>query len=530
MRGLNRQIVRAVSTASSSVDLYPNYTTFLAHFDGAQADTSGIGFKDYSWNNWTPSQAVSETQNAALTATTYFQGGTSLDCSMNTSYNLSTKYSAINWAVPTGTTATIAGTVCDMSRDFTIEGWMYWVSLPPSGDQDYFVSTDAPNNFTYSATVNGIRPGIRDNGELVFYMDNGTDVATSAAQGSAGSVKFTTGQWQHWAIVKQNNFIGYFINGVAATGAYATQNIGARTHSQGFGYFRVGCDCQKQGGPYYIDEVRITSGIARYSTATNFTVDASSRFPLPKDPYRANVTTHLRCENAVLDVSQRQVAWSTNQTMAYNTGGSQAFGSYAMSPRQGASQSSYLYIPTSGDTTVFSPGTGDFTVEGWIYRTATNSGAGVLFDTRPFLSGGSSSPTGGTYAGFSLLWDGTNLAQYVQGGSVAFGTNLSGNVAHGIASTTWAHVALCRSSGVTKMFVNGVQKASYSDTNNYGFNTATGAYAGTQGVANTYARIGEAQNASNNNNGANLDEVRVTIGVARYTAAFTPPTAPWPGE
>jgi len=525
MKGLNRQIVRAASTASSSVDLYPNHTTFLAHFDGAQADTSGVGFQDYSWNRWTPSQAVSETQNAALTATTYFQGGTSLDMSYTTNYNVATRYSAVNWAVPTGTTATIAGTVCDMSRDWTIEGWIYWVSLPASGSQAYFVSTDSPNNFTYSATVNGVRPGCRDNGELFYYMDNGTDYG-GPAQGTAGSVKFTTGQWQHFAIVHQNNFLGVFLNGVAATGSWIA-NPGARTHSQGFGYVRVGVDCQKSGSPYYIDEVRITSGVARYSTATNFTVDASSRFPLPKDPYRANVTTHLRCENAVLDVSQRQVAWSVNGTMAYNTGGSQAFNSYCMSPRQGSSQSTYAYVTTSGDTGLFSPGTGDFTIECWAYRTTTNNGQGIIFDNRPYLTSSTTPSTGA--AGLQFWFDGTNLAHYADGGSVPKDT-LVGYGAHGMSSTTWYHIALSRNSGTCKMYINGVQKASYSDTNNYGFNTTSGAYAGTQGVANTYARIGEGNNASNNNNGANFDEVRITVGVGRYPAAFTPPTAPFPGE
>ena len=528
MKGLNRQIVRTVSTVSNSVDPYPNNVTFLCHFDGAQGDTTG--FKDNSWNNWTSSQAVSATQNAALTATTYFQGGSCLDITNSTNYNVGTRYFAINWAVSTGTTATTAGTVCDMSRDFTIEGWIYWTALPTAGSQAYWIATDSPNNFTYSASVNGMRTGCRDNGECIFYMDNGVDLGPPA-QGTAGSVKFTTGKWQHFAVVKQNNYIGNFVDGVASTGSFLV-STGARTQSQGFGFVRTGVDVQKSGGPYYLDEVRITSGVARYSTGTNFTPDSSSRFPLPTDPYRAYVTTHFRFENNFTDYSQKQLTWTQRGTLAYNTGGSQAFGSYCVSPRTNSPSgtSSCLYIPTSGDTTVFAPGTGDFTIECWAYRSATNSGFGTMFDSRPFLSGGTTSPATGTYAGISILWDGTNIATYQQGGSVAYGTSLSGNIAHGMATTTWYHVAVSRASGVCKIFINGVQKASFTDTTNYGFNTTSGAYAGTAGQANTYCRFGEANNAANNNNGANYDEFRITVGVARYTAAFTAPTAPWPGE
>jgi len=527
MAGIGTAIFRTVTTASNSIDPYPNNVTFLCHFDGTQGATTG--FRDDSWNNLTSSQAVSATQNTAFTATTYFQGQSSIDLTNSTNYNVATRYFGINWAVPTGTTATIASTVCDMSRDFTIEGWIYWTSLPASGSQAYWIATDCVNNFTYSASINGIRPGCRDNGELIFYMDNGTDVA-SPAQGTAGSVIFSTGVWQHFAIVKSGTTMGHFINGTSATGSWV-QTITARTHSQGFGFVRTGVDSQKAGGPYYLDEVRITSGVARYTPGTNFTVDSSSRFPLPTDPYKQYVTTHFRFENNFTDYSQKQLAWTQRGTLAYNTGGSQAFGSYCASPRANSPSgtSSCLYVSTSSDTTVFSPGTGDFTIEGWVYRSATNSGYGVMFDSRPFLTA-STSPTTGTYAGLYIGWDGTNIATYQQGGSVAFGTSLSGNIAHGMATTTWCHVAVARASGVCKIFINGVQKASFTDTTNYGFNTTSGAYAGTAGQANTYCRFGEANNASNNNNGANFDEIRITVGVARYTAAFAAPTAPFPGE
>jgi hypothetical protein len=124
-----------------------------------------------------------------------------------------------------------------------------------------------------------------------------------------------------------------------------------------------------------------------------------------------------------------------------------------------------------------------------------------------------------------FAFDGTNIATYQQGGSVAYGTTLSGNFAHGMASQTWYHIAVARQNGTARIFVGGVQKGSYTDNSNYGFNTATGAYAGTAGQANTFARMGESQTGANNNNGANYDDFRITVGLARYTSGFTPPTA-----
>ena len=507
MKGLNRQIIRTVSTASSSVDLYPNHTTFLVHFDGTQGATTG--FVDNSWNNWTSSQAVSATQNAAFTATTYFQGGSCLDMSYTTNYNVATKYSGINWAVSTGTTATTAGTVCDMSRDFTIEGWIYWVSLPAVGSQAYWISTDSPNNFTYSASVNGMRIGCRDNGECFFYMDNGVDLSTPA-QGTAGSVKFTTGKWQHFAVVKQNNYIGNFVDGVASTGSYLV-STGARTQSQGFGFVRTGVDVQKSGGPYYLDEVRITSGVARYSTGTNFTPDSSSRFPLPTDPYRKFVTTHLRFENNTTDSSQTASTWSLLSGTTYST--TRAFGSYSLNTT-GANKG----IATAA-TNIVEWGTGDFTVECWFYRAGTSAQGGFIFDSRPYVNGSAGQKKG------LVIWNDAGSAQVIvgwQGGGTGY-TVLTNSTTNP-ALATWHHLAYSRNSGSGRFWLNGAQIGStISDTNNYGFQLNN-----TNGHSVTVGK--PIDNEGNTTDYLLLDEVRITTGVGRYSAAFTPPTAPWPGE
>lgn len=77
----------------------------------------------------------------------------------------------------------------------------------------------------------------------------------------------------------------------------------------------------------------------------------------------------------------------------------------------------------------------------------------------------------------------------------------------------WYHVAISRAAGVCRMFVDGVVQA-------------TASYSGAVSFANNGTWIG-----SNGWDGANsyldgrIDELRVTKGLARYTADFSPPTA-----
>ncbi len=147
----------------------------------------------------------------------------------------------------------------------------------------------------------------------------------------------------------------------------------------------------------------------------------------------------------------------------------------------------------------FSFGTGDFTVEGWIY-VGPPPGGGVdndrsifgAFDFNPdmnfFLDRRDNAPS---------LWDG-NTAPV---SSIPVPTN------------KWSHFAFVRESGVLRMFVDGVMGYQGALTTNFN--------------STAVADIGSERAASRPLNGY-LDSFRITKGVARYTANFTPPTAPFP--
>lgn len=140
--------------------------------------------------------------------------------------------------------------------------------------------------------------------------------------------------------------------------------------------------------------------------------------------------------------------------------------------------------------------TGDFTIEG---HARTDSASGMcLVDSRN--SGG----------------DSTNqvLIHTDSSGFIRFYTNGGYRITSAavISTTTWFHWALCKTSGVTKLFVNGAQAGSnYTDSNTYSctkFNINTD-FSGT----NTAGGMG--------------CELRVTKGVARYTTTFTAPSKPF---
>ena len=84
-------------------------------------------------------------------------------------------------------------------------------------------------------------------------------------------------------------------------------------------------------------------------------------------------------------------------------------------------------------------------------------------------------------------------------------------------ANAWQHVAWCRSGTTLRGYTNGIQIFSTIFSNNL-TNTSqvTVGYAPAGPGGNNYILNGY------------IDDLRITKGVARYTANFTPPTAPFP--
>jgi len=156
---------------------------------------------------------------------------------------------------------------------------------------------------------------------------------------------------------------------------------------------------------------------------------------------------------------------------------------------EGVSANSYIES-TSSD---YTPGTGDWTVE-FFHRPTIVSSARGLFDMRPT----------GT--------DGLYLTIYHSAADLIFFTNSANRITATSALTvnTWKHIAVCKASGTTRMFLDGTQVgSSYTDANNYIGTRITVANFGT---SRTGGVVG------------NIDDLRYS-SIARYTSNFTAPTA-----
>ena len=144
-------------------------------------------------------------------------------------------------------------------------------------------------------------------------------------------------------------------------------------------------------------------------------------------------------------------------------------------------------------------GTGDFTVECWVRSIAALTSYSLEF---AHICGKGNGVAGGTYAlGFYqskiLFFSNASLAK--------LGTST-------LTNNTWYHFAACRSGSTLKLFVDGMEEYSGTDTTNYtssqSFNAGDrqASDPGSQYPLNGY-----------------IDDLRITKGVARYTANFTPP-------
>lgn len=349
---------------------------------------------------------------------------------------------------------------------YTIECWIY----PTAGDgtERRFLNKNPASTYGYVLGLN-----VTTNA-FYFRTDNSNTIGTIACP---------SGRWSHCAVSYDGTTTRLYVNGVlsgSATGVAITNDnynlrLGSRLYDASMDFTG------------YISDVRLVNGTALYTSA----------FTPPSAPLTAVTNTALLMNftNAgVYDASQLNAL-----TTVGNATSSTAQTKYAAGS---------VYFDGSGDylitsASAFAFGTGDFTVEAWVYMTAyTGSVAGgSIFGT-----------VIGSKSGYSLNTgqDSTSLRLISNASGTWADTLTTGS---GLSLNTWTHIAMSRNGANLRIFKDGVVIGSTSSASTLNFTGTTG-------------WIGRFSDGTNDRYFTGyIEDVRVTKGLARYTADFTPPTS-----
>lgn len=149
-----------------------------------------------------------------------------------------------------------------------------------------------------------------------------------------------------------------------------------------------------------------------------------------------------------------------------------------------------------GNQSVLDLGSGNFTIEFWLYKNANAQYMTVCGD---FLVGSTNT--------FQILFDvnGSKIAWF-NGASNSFTLTATNTM----SNTTWTHIAFVRSGTTLTLYQDGNANGSATLSTNY------------NATSNFFIGHTPELTAGRWLNGY-LDDFRITVGIARYTAAFTPP-------
>ena len=352
--------------------------------------------------------------------------------------------------------------------NFTVEAWVYYSNA--TGTPFYVF-----DNRNSSQTINWA---------LFRNAFNQLEWFTGSASltGSSGP---SLNQWNHVAYCRSGTTGVLFVNGTqVASGTDSTNYSVSSTISY------VGCRfsvAEFING--YISNLRILKGTALYT----------SSFTPPPAPLTAVTNTSL-----LLTTTNAGILDATASNVLETAGNAQ------ISTVQKKYGTGSMLFDGNGDYLVSPSGTayhlpGDFTIECWVYQNSTAGTQGVIVKRRLDTT---ETGTWGIVADAGIF-----SFQKLQ--VTVVGTNFGTSVAN-----TWQHIAVCRQGSTIRMFLNGTQSASVTDSTNYtntrnliigAWNRSGAGDVPTQGWFNGY-----------------IDDLRITKGVARYTANFTPPTAALP--
>ena len=362
------------------------------------------------------------------------------------------------------------------TNNFTIEAWIFLGKSTGSG-----IGASIFDKRGLYNTSTGIAFLVEGVGNFVGFRTNGNTLYL-------GSLSAPLNTWTHVALVKISGVIYLYVNGVLSTSlSYATSltdtsaAIGRSTDSNASYYFNG-----------YISNLRVINGTGLYSTA----------FTPPTSPLTAIANTSL--------LTLQDNKFKDNSTNAYSitTVGTPSIQPYTPFPpikdysTTACGGSTYFngttdWLYTAASNSFVFPG--DFTIEAWVNFDAIGTNPQSIYGQ-----------ISGTY--FDVRWYGSSNQWQISLNGAA-GTSLGG--ASSVQPKVWMHVAFVRSSGVIKLYLNGVATATtVTNSTSLGYNSVSPV------IGN------DSISAASNVFKGYISDLRIVNGTAVYTSNFAPPTSP----
>ena len=316
--------------------------------------------------------------------------------------------------------------------------------------------------------------------------------AYKVISGTGGSIVANT--WCHVAFVRNGNTARAYVNGVQK----GTVDVTGFTVRNSADVFGVGGGGAYTGNPYagYISNFRLVNGTCLYPSGTTFTPPTAPLTAVTNTALLLGMSNGAIYDNTMLNnletVANAQISTSV---FKYGTGSMKFNGTTD-------------YLPTPAKT-AFALGSGDFTIEMWVYQTASQNA---------YIAG----QIDAAVTAASSAW----YMYITSGGIPLFGaysstTQLLAISGIGVSTNAWTHIAAVRDGTNLRIYVNGVQGVAPTAISTVSINTSSNSLA--------VGRAGEYVTSPFN---GYIDDFRFTKGICRYPSGttFTPPTAAFPNQ
>jgi hypothetical protein len=359
--------------------------------------------------------------------------------------------------------------------DFTIEGWFYRQAAVTQ------------RIIAKRATGTGFGPfliAIGGSGQVSFFASfNGTTNGLTLNS----SVSANLSEWNHFAVTRSGSSWTLWLNGASVATNTNASSLVANTDAVSIG---VG-SADGTSGIYtgYLADIRFVKGTAVYTSA----------FTPPTAP-----VTNISNTSLLLNFTNAGIIDNTAKNNLETVGNAQidtAVVKYGTGSMEFDGSGDYLSFISTPDTTL---GTGNLTIEGW-FNSNSISTLQTIIERRAAL----------TARGIAIFIE-TSVLKLRAGDTStgAWEVNIDSGT---LSSSTWYYFALTRSGDTWRGFLNGTQIG--SDVT----------WSGTVVDETSAWLIGAAFGGGAGMNGY-IDDLRITKGIARYTANFVPPIARFPNQ